>query len=134
MLQKLYHGSQFEIKKPVFGKGKPYNDYGLGFYCTDTVEMAKEWAVSLNRDGFANAYQIDTNGLSVLDLNSPPYGILHWLTVLLGNRQFDIPSPLARDARSYLTKTMISSQDTAQTIPIFRLHRILLTAPFLIGS
>ena len=95
MLQKLYHGYQFEIKKPVFGKGKPYNDYGLGFYCTDTVEMAKEWAVSLNRDGFANAYQIDTNGLSVLDLNSPPYGILHWLTVLLGNRQFDIPSPLA---------------------------------------
>lgn len=102
MLQKLYHGSQFEIKKPVFGKGKPYNDYGLGFYCTDTVEMAKEWAVSLNRDGFANAYQIETNGLSVLDLNSPPYGILHWLTVLLENRQFDIPSPLARDAKSYL--------------------------------
>ena len=27
----LYHGSAEIIEKPEFGKGKPYNDYGLGF-------------------------------------------------------------------------------------------------------
>ena len=29
----LYHGSNEKIEKPVFGKGKAYNDYGRGFYC-----------------------------------------------------------------------------------------------------
>ena len=28
----LYHGSEAIIRKPEFGKGKTYNDYGLGFY------------------------------------------------------------------------------------------------------
>lgn len=28
----LYHGSNQKIEKPLLGKGKPYNDYGQGFY------------------------------------------------------------------------------------------------------
>lgn len=40
----IYHGSPEIIEKPVFGKGKPYNDYGMGFYCTEHLELAKEWA------------------------------------------------------------------------------------------
>jgi len=40
---KLYHGSQFIIKQPVYGEGNPRNDYGLGFYCThDTTIRAEE--------------------------------------------------------------------------------------------
>lgn len=105
MLQLLYHGSQFEITKLTFGMGKPYNDYGMGFYCTDQPDMAKEWAVSLDRDGFANAYRLEMDGLSVLNLNAEPYCILHWLAVLLENRQFDMPSPLAKEARDYLLDT-----------------------------
>ena len=42
MIKKLYHGSSNIIEKPLFGYGKPYNDYGLGFYCTDSLEMAME--------------------------------------------------------------------------------------------
>lgn len=34
----LYHGSENIIKKPIFGFGKTYNDYGLGFYCTAKPE------------------------------------------------------------------------------------------------
>ena len=41
MIKKLYHGSSSIIEKPLFGYGKPYNDYGLGFYCTDSLEMAR---------------------------------------------------------------------------------------------
>ena len=44
MIKELYHGSSKIIEKPLFGYGKPYNDYGLGFYCTEHVELAKEWA------------------------------------------------------------------------------------------
>ena len=29
----LYHGSNEKIERPIFGKGKVYNDYGQGFYC-----------------------------------------------------------------------------------------------------
>lgn len=29
---KIYHGSENIIKKPVYGAGKLYNDYGRGFY------------------------------------------------------------------------------------------------------
>ncbi len=43
MVRKIYHGSKDIIEKPVFGYGKTYNDYGLGFYCTDSLDMAKEW-------------------------------------------------------------------------------------------
>ena len=51
MLKKLYHGSSRIIEKPVFGYGKPYNDYGLGFYCTESLEMAKEWGVGRECSG-----------------------------------------------------------------------------------
>ena len=33
----LYHGSKDIIEKPIYGQGKKYNDYGLGFYCTDNI-------------------------------------------------------------------------------------------------
>ena len=47
----LYHGSQYIIKKPLYHGGKPHNDYGHGFYCTEICDMAKEWAVTEAHDG-----------------------------------------------------------------------------------
>lgn len=52
----LYHGSASIIEQPTFGKDKRHNDYGLGFYCTQSLELAKEWAVEEKRDGYANKY------------------------------------------------------------------------------
>lgn len=75
----LYHGSPEIIQTPVFGKGKSYNDYGNGFYCTEHLELAKEWACTENTDGYANKYEFDTDGLSILNLSSDEYTILHWL-------------------------------------------------------
>lgn len=102
MIKTLYHGSSNIIEKPVFGFGKTYNDYGLGFYCTDSLEMAKEWGAAKEQSGFANCYEIECNGLDILNLNDPNYCILHWLGILLQNREFDIPSPLALEAKEYL--------------------------------
>jgi hypothetical protein len=102
MIRKIYHGSKNIIEKPIWGYGKTYNDYGLGFYCTYELNMAKEWGADVNRDGYANCYSIDCDGLTILDLNSEDYCTLHWLAVLLENREFDISSMLALEAKEYL--------------------------------
>ena len=79
----IYHGSSKIIERPDFGTGNPHNDYGLGFYCTESMELAKEWASSTETDGFANQYQLNLTGLSTLSLTSGDYHILNWLSVLL---------------------------------------------------
>jgi len=70
MLRKLYHGSKDIIQKPVYGYGKKYNDYGLGFYCTEDINMAKEWAATSNQNGYANCYELDCSDLKILNLNA----------------------------------------------------------------
>ena len=82
----LYHGSEKIISKPVFGAGKTNNDYGLGFYCTQNIELAKEWACPTLNDGFANCYELKTDGLKLLDLQSDKFCTLHWLALLISNQ------------------------------------------------
>lgn len=120
MIKKLYHGSANIIEKPVFGSGKKYNDYGLGFYCTDSIEMAKEWGVSLNQNGYANCYELDCTGLTILDLNDSKYCILHWLAVLLKNREFDSTSALAAEAKEYLLKNFLVNYEEYDAIIGYR--------------
>ena len=98
----IYHGSDHIIKQPVYGEGKPYNDYGRGFYCTEHLELAKEWACSADNDGYANHYQLEYDGLSVLNLNAPEYNILNWLAILLENRKFNVAEGLPQRAKAYL--------------------------------
>lgn len=103
----IYHGSSSIIEVPEFGKGNPMNDYGLGFYCTDNLELAKEWACRLPKDGFANKYLIDMDGLDVLNLSTDNWHILNWLAILLQNRSFEIGNPIAKDAKEYMLETFL---------------------------
>ena len=98
----LYHGSEQIVASPTFGLGKQNNDFGLGFYCTESEELAKEWAVSSLRSGFANRYRLDTEYLNILNLNSPDYTILNWIAVLVEHRLFSIKNPAAQRAKRYL--------------------------------
>ena len=98
----IYHGSDKIIKQPIFGEGKKNNDFGLGFYCTASEELAKEWAVSSLRDGFANRYTLDTEYMKILNLNSSEYTILNWIAVLVEHRLFAIKTPVAGRAKKYL--------------------------------
>lgn len=100
----IYHGSSKIIKRPDFGTGNPHNDYGLGFYCTESMELAKEWASSTETDGFANQYQLNLTGLSTLSLTSGDYHILNWLSVLLENRRFRIDGAIAQQAKAYISE------------------------------
>ena len=98
----LFHGSEKVVEVPTFGLGKTTNDFGLGFYCTETEDLAKEWAVSSLRDGFSNRYTLDTEYMNILNLNSPDYTILNWIAVLVEHRVFALKTPIARKAKRYL--------------------------------
>lgn len=103
----LYHGSPEIIEKPVFGKGKINNDYGRGFYCTEHIDLAKEWACTEGKNGYANRYEIDTTGLSVLNLSSENYTILNWLAILMYNRKGRLQTPIAKTGRNYLIENFL---------------------------
>ncbi len=98
----LYHGSDKIIETPKLNGGKSNNDYGRGFYCTEHIELAKEWAVEEYRNGYVNKYEIDLENLKVLNLNDKKYTILHWLTILLEHRTFRMNGPVSQDGLNYL--------------------------------
>ena len=100
-LMEIYHGSISIIDNPVFGKGKPHNDYGLGFYCTESLDLAKEWAVTDDTDGYANKYILDTKDLKILDL-SKDATVLNWITILLQNRVFNLKNDISKVGKKYL--------------------------------
>ncbi len=98
----LLHGSDHVIEKPNLTLGKPHNDYGRGFYCTQELPMAREWACKQNTDGFVNRYSLEIDSLKVLNLVDGNYNILHWMALLLKNRTFRLSNEIAIDARDYI--------------------------------
>lgn len=98
----IYHGSQQIVETPQFGIGKEYNDYGQGFYCTENIELAKEWACPIKNNGYSNKYVLHLDGLNVMHLTKGAFNILNWLAILLSNRKFDISSPIGSNAREFI--------------------------------
>ena len=120
MKLKLYHGSANIIEKPELGLGNAKNDYGLGFYCTEHIELAKEWACAENRDGFANEYELEMDGLTVLNLSEAEYHILNWLAILLENRTFVIERGLPSAAKEYILSEFLPDYKRADVIRGYR--------------
>ena len=98
----VYHGSDHVIETPVYRGSKRTNDYGYGFYTTESKELAKEWACGDGRDGFANCYELNTENLRVVNLNGPEYHILNWLAVLTRYRSYWQNGSIAEEAKNYL--------------------------------
>ncbi|MBR6637509.1 MAG: DUF3990 domain-containing protein [Lachnospiraceae bacterium] len=98
----IYHGSQQIVETPKFGVGKKYNDYGQGFYCTENIELAKEWACPVKNDGYSNKYIMHLEGMNMMHLTKGESNILNWLAILLANRRFDITSPIGNNAREFI--------------------------------
>ena len=98
----VYHGSDHIIEVPIYNGSKRTNDYGYGFYTTESIELAKEWACSDNHDGFANCYKADLDGLSILNLNTSEYSILNWLAILAKYRTYWQNGSVAEEAKDYL--------------------------------
>lgn len=116
----LYHGSPEIVRKPEYGKGKPYNDYGQGFYCTESLDLAKEWACGENTDGVANRYEINTAELRILNLNSKNYTILHWLALLTKYRGVRISTPTMKRGVEWLNKHFLPEIENYDAIIGYR--------------
>ena len=65
----LYHGTPDKYVMPKYGGGDEKHDYGKGFYLTDNIELAKEWAVCRPNDinGWVHKFELETDGLKILD-------------------------------------------------------------------
>ena len=98
----VYHGSDHIIKKPVYNGSKPHNDYGNGFYMSEDIELAKEWACRKNNHGIVNQYELNTKNLKILNLNDPQYNILNWLALLTKHRTYWQQSSISFQAKKYL--------------------------------
>lgn len=116
----IYHGSHEIVEKPAFGVGSPYNDYGQGFYCTEHLDLAKEWACDQFAGGYANKYLFDTAGLKILDLNGKDYSIIHWISVLLRNRKVTLDTPVQRAAINYILDHFPVDTDSCDVICGYR--------------
>ena len=117
---KIFHGSQSVIKVPQYGLGKVGNDFGLGFYCSESEDLAKEWSVQPNSDGFANAYELDMTGLNVLRLNTPEFTVLNWMAILVSHRQFKLKVPVAGAAYHYLKSRFAVNVDVYDVVVGYR--------------
>ena len=120
MKEIIYHGSENIIQKPIFGVGSSHNDYGKGFYCTKSVELAKEWACGSGNDGYANQYELNLDGLKILNLNDEKYSILNWLAVLTKHRTYWQNSSISADAKQYLQKNFYVDLDGYDVIIGYR--------------
>lgn len=82
----LFHGSPDKEIWPTYGLGEERHDYGKGFYLTENVELAKEWAVCRpdESNGWVHKYELDAGGLKILDFQNE--SILTWLAELMKHR------------------------------------------------
>ena len=99
---RIYHGSTVIIKEPILKRGKVNNDYGQGFYCTQNIELAKEWACKDNDDGYVNIYDLDLSNLKVLDLTTDNHYVIEWISILIQHRAFETKGQIAQLAKEYI--------------------------------
>lgn len=82
----LFHGSPNKIVVPTYGMGEEKHDYGQGFYLTESINLAKEWAVCRPNEaiGYVHQYELDMDSLQILDFQEK--GVLAWLAELMKHR------------------------------------------------
>ena len=82
----LYHGTPDKLVMPKYGGGDEKHDYGKGFYLTENIELAKEWAVCRPNDmnGWVHKFELETDSLKILDFQQ--LDVLAWLAELMKHR------------------------------------------------
>lgn len=106
----LWHGTKDENFKPKYNYGRKDNDYGVGLYTTENLELAKEWAMGFNNTNMGYVYQLSLNieNLKILDLNR--YPIETWLAILFQNRCIEGLVGIVRQRRDkFIEKYMLKN-------------------------
>ena len=107
----LFHGSAAESVRPTFGLGDDRHDYGRGFYLTDDLDLAREWAVCRPEEsnGWVHAYRLKSSDLKVLDFQRQ--GVLAWMAELMKHREAGRSKRFNLLSQRFIEKYGVSAQD-----------------------
>lgn len=107
----LFHGTFNKDVKPAYGLGNNKHDYGKGFYLTENIELAKEWAVCRPDEinGWVHKFELDLEGLRILDFEE--HDILAWLAELMKHRAADDSRRYRILAEKFMNKYGIDTSD-----------------------
>ena len=107
----LYHGTSDKTVVPTYGLGEDKHDYGRGFYLTENINLAKEWAVCVpnQENGWVHKYELDCDGLKILDFQQK--NILAWLAELMKHRDAAESKRYRMLAAKFIEKYGIDTSD-----------------------
>lgn len=107
----LFHGTPDEILAPTYGKGEEKHDYGQGFYLTESIDLAKEWAVCRPNEtnGYVHQYKLETDGLKILDFQDK--GVLAWLAELMKHRDAADSKRYRMLAKKFIEKYGVDTEE-----------------------
>lgn len=78
----LYHGSSLEVQRPNLEHSREDIDFGIGFYLTPDIDMAKKWACS-KKNSFVSVYDVNISAL-----NTYTFALgYEWLDYVKANRR-----------------------------------------------
>lgn len=119
----LYHGSNMIFKTPVLGKCSPHKDFGLGFYLSDSFDVARRTALRTvrQRGGEPVVLVFETDDKTMRTLAFKRFaqpGNRAWAKFVLANRNPGMPAsdhnrdrrydwvvgPIADDGLAFLFK------------------------------
>ena len=132
----LYHGTTHDFKKIDVYKGKPYKDFGQGFYLTETYDHARNLAVRNHRieeirlcavgdktklSVFIYSYEFDITGVDKLNIKHFNTADREWLKFIIANRMnktrqhdYDIViGPTANDDTRTSIRTVMNAANGA---------------------
>ena len=107
----LFHGTSEKIVVPTYGRGEKKHDYGQGFYLTESIDLAKEWAVCRpnEENGWVHKYKLDIAELKILDFQDK--GVLSWLAELMKHRDAADSKRYRMLSKNFIEKYGIDTKD-----------------------
>lgn len=107
----LHHGTPDKIVTPTFGLGNEKHDYGMGFYLTERIDLAKEWAVCRpdETNGWVHKFELDTDDLTILDFQQ--ISVLSWLAELMKHRDASDTKRYRVLAKKFIDKYGVDTAD-----------------------
>ena len=107
----LFHGTSEKIVVPTYGRGEKKHDYGQGFCLTESIDLAKEWAVCRpnEENGWVHKYQLDIAELKILDFQDK--GVLSWLAELMKHRDAADSKRYRMLSKNFIEKYGIDTKD-----------------------
>lgn len=107
----LFHGTPDKIVTPTYGRGMEKHDYGQGFYLTESLELAKEWAVCRPNEtnGYVHQYELNIVDLKILDFQEK--GVLAWLAELMKHRDAADSKRYRMLARKFIEKYGVNTEN-----------------------